>query len=102
MSIETRMIAAELLKPQESKSVLETKTSFTFDRNIQVSLSLLSGNTTNSNNVIYASSTHTALTKDRNVTRENRLKCGDDIYTITYVNNASPRYSVLFLTLVND
>lgn len=100
MSIETRMVSAQLLKPQETKGVLETTTSYTFDRNIMVSFSLLSGTTTNSNNTIYASSTHTALTKDRNVTRQHRLQYGDDIYTITYVNNDGKRYSVLFLSLV--
>lgn len=100
MSIETRMVSAQLLKPQESKGVLETTTTYAYDRNIMVSFSLLTGTTTNSNNTIYSSSTHTALTKDRGVTKKHRLQYGDDVYTITYVNNDSKRYSVLFLTLV--
>lgn len=99
MSIETRMVRAQLLKPQEDKQLLETINSYVYDRDVMVSFSLLNGTTTNTNNTIYASSTHTALTKDRNITRENRLQYGGDTYTIKYVNNDGARYSVLFLSL---
>ena len=99
MSIETRMVKAQLLKPQDDKQLLETKTNYVYDRDVMVSFSLLSGITTNTNNTIYASSTHSALTKDRNITRQNRLQYGGDTDKINYVNNDGARYSVLFLSL---
>lgn len=101
MSIKSRMVKAELLAPQKTATTLETITTYEKVRDIEVSFSLLSGSATNSNSIIYASSTHTALTLDRGVSRANRLAYGGKVYTITYVNNDG-RYSTLFLSLADD
>lgn len=99
MSIKRRMDKAVLLKPRKTATTLETKISYITDRNIDVSISLLTGSTYTNNNTFYSSSTHIGLTTDRNVTTDARLIYNGDIYSITYVNNDG-RYSTLFLTLV--
>lgn len=99
MSIKSRMKTVEVLTPHNTSTTLGTVKSYVPERNILASFSLISGTTANTNNTIYSSSTHTALTTDSSITTHHRLKDGDNIYTITYVNNDG-RYSVLFLSLV--
>lgn len=98
MSIKSRMKPVEVLTPQNTSTTLGTVKTYVPERTIQASFSLISGTTANTNSTIYSSSTHTALTTDRNITTRQRIQDGDNIYTITYVNNDG-RYSVLFLSL---
>lgn len=100
MSIKSRMKPAELLKPIAEQTELETKKSFKSCGVIMVSFSLATGTTTNTNNTIYQSATHTALTESRAVAAGDRLSCEGSNYNVNYVNNDSARYSVLFLSLV--
>lgn len=100
MSIQSRMKPVEVLKPQSSTSTLGTNTTYQKEKEILASISLSNGTTANTNNTIYASSTHTALTKDRTLTRTHRLRDGQNVYKIEYVNNDGRLYSVLFLSLV--
>ena len=92
-----------VLVPQTVETILETKKNeYSASRTILCSYSLLNGDTLNANNQIYQQSTHTALTKDRSLTEQERLKCGNDVYKITFINNElSARYCVLFLKKVN-
>ena len=99
MSIKSRQQEVEVLKPQKNSTVLETTTTYTTDRKIHMSISLLSGTTANTNNAIYTSSIHAGLTKDKAITTANRIKNGSDTYTITYVNNDG-RYSTVFMSLI--
>lgn len=100
MSIKGRMKTVEVLKPLSSTSTLGTNTTYVPEKEILASISLSNGTTATTNNTIYTSSTHTALTQDRTITRNHRLKDGDNVYKIEYVNNDGRLYSVLFLSLV--
>lgn len=101
MSIKSRMKNVVLLQPQKNTTNIETITNYVPEREILVSFSMISGNTNHTNNMLITSSTHIGLTAEREITKSHRIQDGNDIYSITYINDDG-HYTQLFLSLIEQ
>lgn len=64
----------------------------------EIAISILSGSTLSSNNVISVNSSHIGITNNKVMKENYKIRRGNQTYTINYVNNDG-RYTILYLSM---
>lgn len=100
--ITRNMKPAYLLRPHTTSNAYGSSVQYQrgIAPEISISISLLQGNRTITNNTIYASSTHIGLTLNKAIPSNCHIQQDNKEYAITHICNDG-RYSQIFLTYID-